>query len=237
VAIRPLAHVRRLMSRHASAGVEFQHSTYAGLRNHGPDCVLCALQRCGLHENSCGVIRVKSFRKVARNDRRIHIAVLDLQGHSALEVDQQRGDPAVRPLNTTTLPNFAGGADRAQKYDLRLVFMPAGADLIGDIPDLERVRVHASFGHESADARYAHQHAVSRQLAQGPGWRSSVPLPTRAPARFPKARARPRADHRPRSAQGCIASPGGSGGLLGVAADMDQERDTELGTRLPVLQA
>jgi hypothetical protein len=46
--------------------------------------------------------------------------------------------------------------------------MPAGADLIGDIPDLEWVRVHASLGHESADARHPHQHPVSRQLAQGP---------------------------------------------------------------------
>jgi hypothetical protein len=48
------------------------------------------------------------------------------------------------------------------------MLVAAGADLIGDVADLERMGVHALLGDEGADTGDAHQHAIRGELAQRP---------------------------------------------------------------------
>ena len=104
--------------------------------------------------------------QVAGSGLRVHVAILDLQRHAALEVGEQGVVERGAGLELEALGKLARGRHGVQCHHAHPVFVAAGADLVGDVADLERVRVHALLGHEGADPGHAHQHAVGGQLLQ-----------------------------------------------------------------------
>src|SRR5882757_9784164 len=107
------------------ARLELQHAADALVRDHGANRVLGTLQRRRLHEVFVRGRARKIIRQVARYYRRINVAVLDLQRHGTLEVNEEGMVELRSGAYPTALRQLARGADGAMKNDLGEVLMPA----------------------------------------------------------------------------------------------------------------
>ncbi len=106
--------------------------------------------------------------EVARSGQRIHVALLDLQRQCPLKMSEQRVGEGAAHLELEALGELGRGGHGRKRQYLDPVLVAAGADLIGDIADLEGMGVHATLGDEGTHAGHAHQHPVLGELLQGP---------------------------------------------------------------------
>src|SRR6516162_5617522 len=142
------------------AALELEQAADAPFGDERAHGVLRALQRGDADQELMRHDAREIVVQVPGRDYRIDVALLHLQRDAVLEMRDERVIERGAGLDPAALGELARGAHRLERQYLEAMLVAAGADLIRNVTDLERMGVYALLGDEGADAGDTHEYAV-----------------------------------------------------------------------------